>query len=112
MKSILENKRNTTIALAVGIFLLGRYLTVNRRRMVFIIIGLGLLILGTKAEARFLGLLLLGAAIYSYIPIRNAYGFITQLATAAFTAYFSVNYGLPLLDKVTEPIRAKLLKAA
>lgn len=112
MKSILASKQKSTLALAVGVFLLGRYLTVNRRRVIFMIMGIGLLIFGTKPEARFIGLLLLGAAIYSYIPIRNVYGMISQVAFAGFTSYMMVNYGLPLVDKLAEPIRRKLLKAA
>lgn len=99
-----------TIALSVGTFLLGRYLTVNKRRWVFIAIGAALLILGKQVEARFIGLLLLSAAIYSYIPIRNVFGFISQIVGAIGTSYVMVNYGVPLMDRISAPIRQKLIK--
>lgn len=108
--SFLSSNRNATIALAVGTFLLGRYLTVNKRRLLFLIGGLSLVILGKKPEARFAGLLMITSAIYSYFPIRNAYGFVSQAISAFLLAYSSVNYGLPLLDKATAPLRAKLIK--
>lgn len=111
MKWFFESDRNAIIGLTLASMLIGRYMTVGKRRLIFLLLGAALFAFGTRPEARYIGLAFLLAAIYSYIPLRNAYGMISMVITALVISYFSVKILVPQVDRMLGPIRRKLLAA-